>query len=118
MKLFPTRHEDERRILTEYISGIEFKRAKVLEIKEKCILGKHYHNKNDSVFFILKGKVVYMLRDASNSRAAVKRDWMYEGDCIFVPRGVVHTFTAFPGTIMLETSSEIYDPQDEIQVTE
>ena len=46
------------------------------------------------------------------------REWMFEGDCKFVPAGVVHTFELREDTILLEAASEIYDPQDEIQVTE
>ena len=52
MRLHPIRHEDDRRILTEYISDIPFKRAKVIETKGKVTLGKHYHNNNDSVFYM------------------------------------------------------------------
>lgn len=118
MKLQPTRHEDDRRILTEYISGIPFKRAKVIETKKKCILGKHYHNESDSVFYVLKGKCNYILKSAHSSTARVKRDWLFEGECLFVARGIAHTFELYPDTILLETASEIYDPKDEIQVTD
>ncbi len=118
MKLYPTRHEDDRRILTEYISGIPFKRAKIIEAKGKCVLGNHYHNENDSVFYIFKGKTQFTLKSANDNNARIKRGWMFEGECIFVPRGVIHTFTLYPGTILLETASEIYDPKDEIQVTQ
>jgi len=118
MRLHPIRHEDDRRILTEYISDIAFRRAKVIETKGKVTLGKHYHNNSDSVFYILRGKGVYILKRANDSRAPTSRSWLFEGDCIYVPRGLIHTFELYPGTIMLETASEPFDKNDEIQVIE
>ena len=118
MKLQTTRHEDERRILIEYIKDIPMKRSKVLIVKQKCVLGKHYHNNNDSVFYVLKGKGICTLKSAHSVTARVTREWLFEGDCIFVPRGVIHRFELFPDTILLESASEPFDPNDEIQVTE
>ncbi len=115
MKLKPIRHEDERRILTEYISGIPFKRAKVIETKEKCVLGKHYHNLSDSVFYMLYGGGRYYLKPLNGDAI---EDEFFEGECLFVPKGVIHTFVLDAYSIMLETASEIYDKNDEIQVIE
>ena len=117
MKLQPIRHEDDRRVLTEYISDIPFRRAKVLEVKKKCVLGRHYHNDNDSVFYVLKGKGVVELQSAHSRQAHIKRDWMFEGDCLFVARGIIHTFTLYPGTIMLECATLPFNEKDEIQIT-
>lgn len=118
MNLPTIRHEDDRRVLTEYISNIPFKRAKVIETKRKCVLGKHYHNNNDSVFYMLKGKGICTLKSIRRADAPIKRQWLFEGDCIFVPREIIHRFELFPDTILLETASEPFDPNDEIQVTE
>ncbi len=115
MKLQPIRHEDERRVLTEYISGISFKRAKVLEVKVKSKLGRHYHKKNDSVFFLLKGEGIYSLQPLGG---LIEEATFKEGDCLFVPRNVIHTFELDAGSIMLETSTETYDKEDEISATE
>lgn len=116
MKLPITRHEDERRILIEYIKDIPMKRSKILMVKKKSVLGKHYHNNNDSVFYMLKGKGICTLKSIHSETAPVHRNWMFEGDCIFVPRGVIHRFELWPDTVMLESSSEIYDPKDEIRI--
>lgn len=118
MKLHPIRHEDHRRVLTEYISDIPFKRAKVIQSKGRVTVGNHYHENNDSVFYLLKGKALMVLKDTAIRGKLLKREWMFEGDCQFVPRGVIHTFTLLEGTIMLETASEPYDAKDEIQVIE
>jgi len=114
MKLKPIKHEDMRRTLVEYISGIPFKRAKVLEVKQTSVLGKHYHKENDSVFYLFKGSGRYYLKPLDG---APDSGIMLEGDCLFVPRNVIHTFELEAGSIMLETSSEIYNKNDEIQVT-
>ncbi len=116
MRLPVKRHEDERRILTEYVSDIPFKRAKVIEVKSKTILGNHWHQNNDSVFYILKGKGNYTLKSAQSSTLRTQRGWLFEGECLFVPRGMIHTFELLAGTIMLETATEPYDEKDEIQV--
>ena len=113
MKLPVTKHEDDRRTLTEYISNIPFKRAKIIESKGAVTVGNHYHNNNDSVFYILKGKCAYTLKEANSNSPSI-RDWMFEGDCLFVPRGMIHKFELLPNTIMLETASEPYEESDEI----
>ena len=118
MKLQPIIHEDERRVLTEYVSDIPFRRAKVLQTKGNVTLGKHYHENNDSVFYMLKGKGNYTLKSAHDSKAKVSRGWMFEGDCLFVPRGVIHTFEILSDSIMLECATLPYDAKDEIQVIE
>lgn len=117
MNLPTTRHEDERRVLTEYIKDIPFRRAKVLETKKKCVLGNHYHLNSDSVFYVLKGKCSYTLK-SRHPRKGMTRGWLFEGECIFVSRGVIHTFTVWPDTIILEAASEPFDKNDEIQATE
>lgn len=114
MRLPTTRHEDERRVLTEYISDIPFRRAKVIEAKGKCTVGNHWHRDNDSVFYVLRGKANYELKPALSSQARTSRGWLFEGDCLFVPRGMIHTFILLPETIMLEAATEKYDPKDEI----
>lgn len=111
-------HEDKRRRLIEYIKDIPFRRAKVIKVKsEKCILGKHYHLKSDSVFYMLQGKAMFTLKP-NRQGASVERGWLFEEECIFVPRNVVHTFEIYPGSILLETASEPYDKEDEIQTTD
>jgi len=117
MNLPIIKHEDNRRILTEWISNTPVKRCKVIETKVKCTLGKHYHNKCDSFFYMLKGKTQYSLLEP-NTKKVLKRDWLFEGEGISVSKGIVHVFNMFPNTIMLEAATEPYDKEDEIQITE
>lgn len=117
MPLPITRHEDNRRILTEWIKDIPMKRCKIIEMKTKEVLGNHYHLKSDSVFYIHKGRGKYMLKSIEPNSKKIM-GWLFEGDCIFVPKGVIHTFTLVAGTIMLEAASEPYDKEDEIPILE
>ncbi len=114
MKLTPIKHQDSRRVLTEWISDTPMKRSKVIEVKEKSILGNHYHLNSDSVFYIVKGKTTYWLKKP-DKEGVMERDWLFEGESLFVPRGVVHTFEVYPDTIMLEACSEPYNGDDEIK---
>lgn len=116
MRLSINRHEDERRTLREWLSDIPVKRCKVIETKKKSILGNHYHNNSDSVFFMMKGKARYELKP-NREGAKVDMGWMFEDDCIFVPRGVIHTFEVWDNSILLEAASEPYNKEDEIQIT-
>jgi len=111
-------HEDKRRRLIEYISDFAVKRCKVIKVKnEKTILGRHYHNKSDSVFYMLSGKAIYTLK-ANRPNARIDRGWLFDEEALFVPRGVVHTFEVFPGSILLEACTEPYDKSDEIEATD
>lgn len=111
MNLPTIRHEDKRRLLIEYVKDIPVKNLKVLYVKEKLPLGNHYHLKKDEIFYLLKGKgTVVLTTDKTYSR-----QWMFEGECILVPRGTIHTFTLYPGSILLEAATEPYDPVDEIR---
>lgn len=116
MRLPITRHEDDRRILTEWNRDIPMSRCKIIESKGKAILGRHYHERNDSIFYMFKGKGNYILKSAYRTQERANRGWLFEGDAIFVPRGVVHTFQLFPGAVMMEACSESYDAKDEIVV--
>ncbi len=117
MKTKVIKHEDIRRVLIEYVSDSEIRRCKVIEIKEDSVLGNHYHRKTDSFFYLLRGNGTYDIWDFDNKLDGENGDFL-EGECIFVPRNVVHTFKLLKGSIMLETASQPYDKEDEIQVTQ
>lgn len=113
MKIETYKHEDERRILIEWIKDIPFRSAKIVISKNKEYLGRHYHKNKDEVFYILKGKgICTMVANRPNARPT--RDWLFEGDCIYIPRNIIHTFVLYPDTIMLGAGTEPFDIHDEI----
>lgn len=111
MNLQISKHEDNRRTLIEWVKDIPIKAIKTIYVKEKSSLGNHYHNNKDEVFFLLKGKGIVIL----TTKTKQTRDWMFEEDCIFVPRGMIHTFNLEKDSILLEAATEPYNPSDEIR---
>lgn len=105
------KHEDSRRTLVEWVKDLPIRCIKTIYVKTKMPLGNHYHLKKDEVFYLLKGKGVAIL----TTPKTYKREWIYEGDCIYVPRGTIHTFNLYPDSILLEAATEPYDPIDEIR---
>lgn len=110
MKNQISKHEDNRRILVEWIKDFPIRTCKVLIIKEDCILGSHYHNKKIDTFYLLKGVGEYKIGD---------NEWteLKEEDCLRAELGVPHSFKLKSGSILLEASTTPYDKEDEIPIT-
>lgn len=113
MNLQTIKHEDNRRTLIEWIKDTPVRSVKTIFVKDKIALGNHYHLKKDEIFYLLKGKGVYVL--TNKEKKTYVRNWIFEGDCVFVERGTIHTFTLYPDSILLEAATEPYDPIDEIR---
>ena len=116
MKLQTYRHEDKRRTLIEWIKDIPVRSIKTIYVKEKLPLGVHYHKNKDEVFYLQQGKGIMYLKSAHDSQAKMSREWIFEGECIYVPRGTIHVFELFPGSILLEAATEPFNEHDEIKV--
>lgn len=99
------KHEDERRILIEYVKDMPIRNCKVLIIKEDTILGNHYHKLKDEIFYLLKGYGTVILDDAIYP--------MNEGDIVHATKGVRHTFKLNKGSILLEAGTEPFNPTDD-----
>ena len=112
---FPVnKHEDERRVLIEWVKDFPFRSAKVVISKGKMELGKHFHQNKDELYYMLKGKMTYTLITGKK----VYRQWLFEGETLFVHRGVGHTFLMYPDSILLGAQTEPFDQNDEIPIIE
>jgi len=103
-------HEDERRIIYDWANG-SFKSAKAAIIKTKLAVGDHYHNNKDEEFLLLDGEFLELWLNKEvfyNIKAPYK---------VSVPRGTYHKFICSPGSILLGTATELFDPLDEIKKT-
>ena len=98
-------HDDDRRMLVEWIPDIPVRTCKAFFIKKDAILGNHYHNLTEDIFFLLKGSGYYYLDG--------KEHKFKEGQCIRVKKGVGHTLHLTKGSILLEASTLPYDKKDE-----
>ena len=109
MKLETTKHEDDRRILTEWIKDFPIRTCKVLVMKKDGELGNHYHTRKVDTFFLLKGSGEYKIG---------KDDWQEfnEGDCLMAEMFKPHSFKLKKDSILLEASSKPFDPDDEHKI--
>lgn len=99
------KHEDERRILVEVIADSPLRSVKVLTAKEGCIVGNHYHNFKDELFYLISGAGRYEIGDEEGILQA--------GEDYACPRGIKHTFWLDEGSILLGVASEPFDGNDE-----
>ncbi len=100
------KHEDERRTLYEFgTAGIAA--VKVLTVKDGCTVGDHYHEKKDEKFVLAAGK----------GDCQIGIDWhdMEIGKVYECPRGTYHRFDLEPGSVLIGTASESFDPMDELK---
>ena len=103
--LLTTRHDDERRILTEWIKDFPIRSCKVVEAKKDCIVGNHYHKNKDEIFYLLKGSGEVELDGLS--------EILQIGDIIYIPANQKHAFELTKGSILLGAATKPYDPNDE-----
>lgn len=108
MKLRTYKHEDDRRILIEWLSDYHIRNCKAIIIKKDCELGNHYHNKKIDNFLLLKGSGTYKIGNKSGKIKA--------GDCMRAMPKDVHIFKLKKGSILLEASTTPFNKKDEIQV--
>jgi mannose-6-phosphate isomerase-like protein (cupin superfamily) len=101
------RHEDDRRILIEWVRDYPVKFCKAIIIKSGNEIGNHYHLKKEEIFYLLKGS-------GTADLDGVTQDFK-EGDCIFIPKGQLHAFKLKKGSILLGAATEPYNPEDEIR---
>lgn len=102
-------HEDERRIIYDWAQG-RFKSCKAVIVKQPIPIGDHYHNKKTEEFLLLQGEFIELNVGGEvsyNVQAPVK---------VVIPPGVYHKFICTPGSILLGTATELFDPNDEIRL--
>lgn len=102
-------HEDERRLLVEWVADAPFRSAKAIVAKSGNVIGDHYHNRKDEVFFLLAGRAKrVVVGDRQEFDVAAPRKWR-------VPKKVYHVFELEPGAVLLGAATEKFDPADEIR---
>lgn len=100
------KHEDERRIVLEWIKDYPIKSCKVIIANDDVEIGGHYHNKKEDIFYLLSGWGSYKL-----GKAAFKR----MKNPVIIRKGVRHIFRLKKNAILLEASTERFDIKDEIK---
>ena len=98
------KHSDNRRDLHEY----EYPVTKILEAKEDCELGNHYHKLKDEVFLITNGQCTAIVDD--------KIIPMVPFIPVDVKAGAVHKFVMLKGTVLVGFCTRAYDSTDDYHV--
>ena len=96
------RHEDNRRTLTEFGNGKDWRLCKVVIIKKDCVLGNHHHKEKDESFMLIKGTGYF------------NKEEMILFKEYFVSRGTVHEFFLTENSILISLATKEFDPDDEI----
>ncbi len=59
--------------------------VKIVKVKGEFVW--HHHDREDELFFVVKGRLLMQIREASGSQRTVPVE---EGELIIIPRGVEH----------------------------
>lgn len=105
--------EDERRNLFEFGVGREWKVCKILETKQGCWVGRHYHKLKDEMFVLLKGTGTFILKEEGGYGEERRIEVLEAPVSLFVPRGTYHAFRLHPGSILIGLATELYNPYDD-----
>lgn len=101
-----TTHEDNRRKLTSFPEG------KLLEIKQDCVIGKHYHKVKTEYFVLVRGECVIKFFNATTQNV-IENYPMTIGSMMPAYPNTYHEFHIKAGSILLGLCSHPYDPKDD-----
>ncbi len=102
-------HEDDRRVMIEWIADMSFRSAKAVIAKSDSVIGDHYHNKKEEAFFLLSGRARrVVIGDVEELGVTAPRKW-------FAGKGVRHIFELEKGAVLLSAATEVFDPADELK---
>jgi dTDP-4-dehydrorhamnose 3,5-epimerase-like enzyme len=100
-------HEDDRRKLHELPPG-DYKVCKAIVAKSGCVLGSHYHAKKTESFMLVVGTARrVIIGNEQWDYLPAPQEWV-------VPPGTYHLFDLEPGSVLVGTATELFDPKDEI----
>ena len=118
------KHEDERGFFAEILKDNDpffenIKQTSYTETLPGVIKAFHYHEKQDDIWFVSKGKalvVMYDMREDSPTKGMVQDIVTGEDDpmLIFIPEGVAHGYKVLgdnPVCLFYHTT-ESYDPKN------
>jgi len=98
-------HEDNRRKLIEYVIDFPIRTCKAIVVKEDNILGNHWHQLKEEIFYLLQGSGSVTIGEETHE--------LKENDIVHAPKGVKHTFHLKAGSILLEAGTEPFDKNDD-----
>lgn len=110
LRIPTTTIEAEHTKLTEILSGTVVKRLAITEPRTAFKSRMHRHLRRDDYIYVLSGEVSLKIYDGTHHATIPVTP---KGDVIMVPKGIFHGYeTGTEKTIILEASSEAFDPHD------
>jgi mannose-6-phosphate isomerase-like protein (cupin superfamily) len=100
--------EDERRKLSEFGNGGNWKVCKVLEFKKDSWVGNHYHKNKDEIFLLLEGSGTFVIE-----KDTYIKDAPYS---VLVSAGQYHAFNLTKGSVLICLASELHNPKDDYTI--
>lgn len=97
-----TTNEDNRRKLTSFPEG------KLLEIKEDCVVGRHYHKIKTEYFVLSKG--------SAKLQTTTELVDVNIGELITIHPFTYHEFHIKKGSVLIGLCSHPFDPTDDYKI--
>lgn len=101
-----TVNEDKRRRLTAFREG------KLLEIKEDCEVGKHYHKIKTEYFVLCKGEGYVEIINSEEMSISN----LIIGELITILPLTNHKFSLKAGSVLIGLCTHPYDPKDDYHI--
>lgn len=101
----PVINEDDRRKLTAFPEG------KMLEIKQDCIVGGHYHKIKTEYFVLTQGKCLLTIIHGVESLTQMEIGKLYK-----ILPFEFHSFNIKAGSVLIGLCSHPYDHQDDYYI--
>lgn len=102
-------HEDERRVLIEWIKNSHFVSSKIVIAKSETPIGDHYHDKKNEIFLLVSGRAKRVIMD---NKIQINIEAPYKWN---VPKGTYHLFCLEKGSILIGVADQPFDPEDELR---
>lgn len=102
-------HEDERRILES------FPEAKIIKVKQDCVIGEHYHKIKTEQFILCEGKCKLIVANTEGIKMAGKMV-MKKGHLYIIPPNTYHEFHIEKDSVLIGINSHPYDPTDDYKL--
>jgi len=101
---------DDRGTIVQLATG-NWKQIKMIFIMKGKSRGGHFHKKNEELFMVINGRMELEIPSPDGKRIYIFKN----GDSFVVEKGELHTLNALDDTLLMEVTTEPYDPSDTYQ---
>lgn len=102
-------HEDERRILES------FPEAKIIKVKQDCVIGEHYHKIKTEQFILCEGKCKLVVQNVGDIKMKGSQS-MRKGQLYIIQPNTYHEFHIEKDSVLIGINSHPYDPTDDYKL--